>query len=209
MEAKEEERRRLEAEESARMEAMENERKRLEAEEAARVEALWLEEQKLLAEAKAQAEEEARRKAYEEKEKMRLQEELEASTQIANQLSNFQEFTADDEMDDVLKIEMGDLSRDEEELLGKAAREAVRKYEEEMRRKKRVKDAISDQFEEDSLDDEIDFDDIDMVDEEQQKDAIDYTQLTVAELKDALRSKGLKVSGKKSELIERLQNSDQ
>jgi len=35
----------------------------------------------------------------------------------------------------------------------------------------------------------------------------DFSQLTVPELKDMLRSKGLKVGGKKSELIERLQQS--
>lgn len=36
---------------------------------------------------------------------------------------------------------------------------------------------------------------------------IDLSQLTVSDLKDMLRSKGLKVGGKKSELIERLQQS--
>jgi hypothetical protein len=35
----------------------------------------------------------------------------------------------------------------------------------------------------------------------------DYSSMTVAELKDILRSKGLKVGGKKSELIERLEES--
>ena len=35
----------------------------------------------------------------------------------------------------------------------------------------------------------------------------DYSKMTVAELKEELRSKGLKVSGKKAELIERLESS--
>ena len=34
--------------------------------------------------------------------------------------------------------------------------------------------------------------------------SIDYSEMTVTELKDLLRERGLKVSGKKSELIERL-----
>jgi len=36
-------------------------------------------------------------------------------------------------------------------------------------------------------------------------DVFDYDNMTVAELKDVLKEKGLPVSGKKSELIERLQ----
>lgn len=36
---------------------------------------------------------------------------------------------------------------------------------------------------------------------------VDYAKMTVVQLKDILRSKGLKVSGKKAELIERLQSS--
>ena len=35
----------------------------------------------------------------------------------------------------------------------------------------------------------------------------DYSKMTVTELKDLLRSKGLKVTGKKNELIERLESS--
>ena len=39
------------------------------------------------------------------------------------------------------------------------------------------------------------------------EDAPDYASMTVAELKDALKAKGLPVSGKKAELIERLQGA--
>jgi hypothetical protein len=35
----------------------------------------------------------------------------------------------------------------------------------------------------------------------------DYSKMTVTQLKDLLRSKGLKLSGKKEELIERLEGS--
>ena len=38
-------------------------------------------------------------------------------------------------------------------------------------------------------------------------DSVDYSKMTVAQLKDVLRSKGLKLSGKKAELIERLNES--
>ena len=37
--------------------------------------------------------------------------------------------------------------------------------------------------------------------------AIDYSSMTVTQLKDELRSRGLKVSGKKAELIERLESA--
>ena len=38
-------------------------------------------------------------------------------------------------------------------------------------------------------------------------DAPDYASMTVAELKDELKAKGLPVSGKKAELVERLQSA--
>lgn len=39
-------------------------------------------------------------------------------------------------------------------------------------------------------------------------DSVDYASLTVAELKEECRLKGLKVSGRKAELIERLESAD-
>ena len=38
------------------------------------------------------------------------------------------------------------------------------------------------------------------------EDTVDYSKLTVVQLKDVLRSKGMKVSGRKAELIERLRD---
>lgn len=39
------------------------------------------------------------------------------------------------------------------------------------------------------------------------EDAMDYSEMTVAQLKDLLRTKGMKVSGKKAELIDRLKST--
>ena len=122
------------------------------------------------------------------------QDDWEASIQLANQLSGLTDSmdTTDTQTDPILQVELGDLSADEEELLGKAAREAVRKYEEEMRKKKTAKDVLLQ-----SSSDE------DMMNLEEETDT-DYSSMTVAQLKEILRSKGLKVGGKKSELIDRL-----
>ena len=38
------------------------------------------------------------------------------------------------------------------------------------------------------------------------EDTVDYSKMTVVQLKDVLRSKGMKVSGRKAELIERLRD---
>ena len=122
-----------------------------------------------------------------------------ASVQLANTLSgeeapnlfDLKMDSTNDEIDDLLKAELGDLTEDEEELLGKAAREAVRKYEEEMRMKKSPKRALQSSWDDANY-------------AGKKEDTILYSQMTVAELKETLRSKGLKVSGKKSELIERL-----
>ena len=122
------------------------------------------------------------------------QDDWEASIQLANQLSGLSDNVDSPvvEADPILQVELGDLSADEEELLGKAAREAVRKYEEEMKKKKTAKDILL----QSSLDG-------DTMNPEKEKDT-DYTSMTVAQLKEILRSKGLKVGGKKSELIDRL-----
>jgi hypothetical protein len=42
---------------------------------------------------------------------------------------------------------------------------------------------------------------------EEPKPSIDISKMTVTQLKEACRNRGLKVGGKKSELIERLENS--
>ncbi|KAL7472396.1 hypothetical protein ACHAXS_012749 [Conticribra weissflogii] len=140
----------------------------------------------------------------------------EASVRLANELvgmpsSSLGDFSkdADDDMDDLLQMELNELSQEEEDALGKAAREAVRKYEEEMRLARKEKDAIRSSWDEEMVVAPVkDFDDMeDEEDDTAQDEDVDYSSMTVAELKDILRSKGLKVSGKKSELIERLNSS--
>ena len=48
----------------------------------------------------------------------------------------------------------------------------------------------------------------DEVEEEASSEKVDYSSMTVPELKDALKEKGLPVSGKKAELVERLEGAD-
>mmetsp|Transcript_16777 Transcript_16777/g.21650 ORF Transcript_16777/g.21650 Transcript_16777/m.21650 type:complete len:104 (-) Transcript_16777:288-599(-) len=103
-------------------------------------------------------------------------------------------------------MEMNDLSAEEEDALGRAAREAVRKYEEEMAMKSQMKSKRKKAMSspppaaEEGL--------INGIEEEAPAEAaVDYSKMTVAQLKDVLRSKGLKVSGRKAELIERLEMS--
>lgn len=50
-------------------------------------------------------------------------------------------------------------------------------------------------------------DDAPSISSTEEEEPIDYSKMTVAQLKDLLRSKGMKVSGKKAELIERLKSS--
>jgi hypothetical protein len=140
----------------------------------------------------------------------------EASVQLANALSGLAEEDDDDsnnqynnniqgasssneEVDSILKLELDGLSQDEEELLGKAAREAVRKYEEEMRQKRTAKLALPSSWEEDAARQKAE-----SKADSSGSSSIDYSEMTVTELKDLLRERGLKVSGKKGELIERL-----
>merc|ERR1719298_156663 len=82
---------------------------------------------------------------------------------------------------------------------------SVRKYEEEMRMKETQKKDIRT-----SWDDEMvspTFRDDDTPPSKAEEEPIDYSKMTVAQLKDLLRSKGMKLSGKKAELIERLESS--
>jgi GGDEF domain-containing protein len=119
-----------------------------------------------------------------------------ASVQLANQLAGLQD-PMEDEVDEILKVELSELTPDEEELLGKAAREAVRKYEMEMEKKKSVTRAIQEVWE----------DDVKSQDLNEADDVVDYSQMTVAELKGMLKDRGLKVGGKKSDLVRRLMES--
>ncbi|KAL7450496.1 hypothetical protein ACHAWC_002405 [Mediolabrus comicus] len=122
----------------------------------------------------------------------------EASVRLANELSGIGGGSEQDKMmDELLQEEMGDLSEEEEAALGKAARAAVLKYEQEMRER-----GVAPIVEED--DDEKVVESEPIVEETKN---VDYSSMTVAELKDILRSKGLKVGGKKAELIERLEES--
>jgi len=124
----------------------------------------------------------------------------EASVLLANELAGIGGGSADDKiMDELLQVEMGELSEEEEAALGKAARAAVLKYEQEM------KERGSLPFEEEEEDNMFDPEVVEQVTKESSN--TDYSSMTVAELKDILRSKGLKVGGKKSELIERLEES--
>lgn len=138
------------------------------------------------------------------------QKDWEASVELANTLSLLEEeedsnqnnIKEANDMDSILQVELDGLSQEEEELLGKAAREAVRKYEEEMRQKKSAKLAVQSSWE--------DANKFTKAQAENKEDgtAVEYEEMTVTELKNILRDRGLKVSGKKSELIERLSSNE-
>jgi hypothetical protein len=112
------------------------------------------------------------------------------------------------------------LSKEEEQSLGKAAREAVRKYEEELRMKQSEKKSARASWDDEMWDDAPPqpssrkgeaIDGVEKVDEiypsAPEGANADYSNMTVTQLKDLLRSKGMKVSGKKDELIQRLESS--
>ena len=115
--------------------------------------------------------------------------------------------------DEMLQTEINDLSAEEEDALGKAAREAVRKYEEEMAMKSSRKEAVKSSWDDEMVVTPGEEEPINGVSTEEAAAAPaaapveDYSKMTVAQLKDVLRSKGLKVSGKKAELVERLASS--
>mmetsp|Transcript_10090 Transcript_10090/g.18163 ORF Transcript_10090/g.18163 Transcript_10090/m.18163 type:complete len:782 (-) Transcript_10090:237-2582(-) len=148
----------------------------------------------------------------------------EASIRLANELEGVASppiggDIMDDIGDDMLQMEIDDLSPDEENALGKAAREAVRKYEEEMAMKSRRKEGMRSSWEEGMVQEsamvtptpppaaEVKEEPINggEVEEAAAPASVDYSKMTVAQLKDELRSKGLKVGGKKAELVERLE----
>jgi len=126
----------------------------------------------------------------------------EASVLLANELAGIGGASAEDKiMDELLQVEMGDLSEEEEAALGKAARAAVLKYEQEMKERGSIP------VEDDEDEEEEEIFEPEVVEPTTKESNTDYSSMTVAELKDILRSKGLKVGGKKAELIERLEES--
>jgi len=84
---------------------------------------------------------------------------------------------------------------DQKDELGRLAREAVLLFEEQQATRKKLMQEMkgdpSVQVEKDSV----------------VKESTSYESMTVIELKDALKKRGLKVTGKKAELIDRLKNS--
>eukprot|EP00559_Dactyliosolen_fragilissimus_P006287 CAMPEP_0184871454 /NCGR_PEP_ID=MMETSP0580-20130426/40728_1 /TAXON_ID=1118495 /ORGANISM="Dactyliosolen fragilissimus" /LENGTH=612 /DNA_ID=CAMNT_0027374115 /DNA_START=483 /DNA_END=2321 /DNA_ORIENTATION=- len=90
------------------------------------------------------------------------------------------------------------------EELGKAARRAVELFERETNTN--VMDDDDDEMN-DPLDDISDTNIVNGVDILETKETENYENLTVVKLKEMLRSRGLKVSGRKADLIERLRSS--
>ncbi len=131
-----------------------------------------------------------------------------AARQLANDLT-------DDDDSKLLDYESPDLTDDErQELLAQALRAAVekselqRREEEEMaEREKEKRNSMKRELQyADILETPSDEEEVIAVDEgeEDKKTREDYQKMTVKNLKEILRSRGLKVSGRKAELIERL-----
>ena len=132
-------------------------------------------------------------------------EDWEASVRLANELQGVTPSIGGHVMDaigdEMLQMEIDDLSAEEEGALGKAAREAVRKYEQEMAMKSSENEASAPR----SLWDEDKVTLPPLAEEAAPPAAeVDYSKMTVVQLKDLLCSKGLNVSGKKAVLIKRL-----
>lgn len=270
--AEEEEEARVKAEEEALLKAEEEEEARLQAEEADRIkteeeaslkaeEDARLEEEALAAEEARLAEEERLAKEAEGTED--YDDEWEAAVKLAQQgiegkiVGIDEAITDDDAKADwdaagilAQELEQGageefDVDEDEEvdmEALGRAAREAVEKFEQEMREKEAAKKEVRDDWAESMVvdtdvgdDDDDDFDLLpegdleeiaraaraavelaESVDEEKEEEvetaaapaAKDWSILKVAELKIALKSRGLTPVGKKAELVAMMDASD-
>eukprot|EP00571_Detonula_confervacea_P009843 CAMPEP_0172299206 /NCGR_PEP_ID=MMETSP1058-20130122/1565_1 /TAXON_ID=83371 /ORGANISM="Detonula confervacea, Strain CCMP 353" /LENGTH=769 /DNA_ID=CAMNT_0013008567 /DNA_START=78 /DNA_END=2387 /DNA_ORIENTATION=- len=151
-------------------------------------------------------------------------EDWEASVRLANELqggmpaptsnNNIKGDVMDDIGDEMLQYEIDNLSQEEEDALGKAAREAVRKYEEDMMMKQSEKQGVRSAWDAEMVQPPAPaaaFEEEAFTASEETAPAPeaagDYSKMTVAELKDILRGKGLKVGGKKAVLIERLEDS--
>lgn len=141
-------------------------------------------------------------------------EDWEASIRLANELQGIPSAliesiagdVGDEIGDELLRNEFDSLSKEDEAALGRAAREAVRKYEEEMRLKKAEKKSARAKWDDDIWDDEEPPQPTPTKGESINND-MDYSKMTVPQLKELLKEKGLKVSGKKDELIARLKSS--
>lgn len=198
---------RIKAEEETRKEQEELEQERLQKEAEA---LLKLEEEEKQLEEASLAEEEDRLAAEEESdddddddEFLLDEDDWEASIQLAQSLDQAEELVVNGdneqwkEAQDLAKQLASDISNEEEEEesmddVGKAAREAVAKFEAQMKRGEEFQSKQRTHQELDSSPVEIDND-------------VDFKSMKVVELKEELRSRGLKVSGKKAELIQRLE----
>jgi hypothetical protein len=148
-------------------------------------------------------------------------EDWEASVRLANELQGIPSAllesiagdVGDEIGDELLRNEFDSLSKEDEAALGRAAREAVRKYEEEMKLKKVEKKSARAKWDDDIWDDEEPPQPTPTKGESINNNALsggsdtDYSKMTVPQLKELLKDKGLKVSGKKDELIARLKSS--
>lgn len=218
MKAKEEEAARL-AEEEAKLaeEAamLAEEEAKLAEEEAAR---LAEEEAKLAEEEAARlAEEEERLAAEEEEEEEESDDEIdeddwEESIQLAQKLDGFTEQMNGDsdqwkEAQDLAKqlaLESNEevtaqMDEPDMEDLGRAARAAVEQYEAQMKQESEFEEKIKHKQQGQAVESSSS--------DSESNDATDFESMKVVELKDELRSRGLKVSGRKAELIERLKQS--
>lgn len=148
-------------------------------------------------------------------------EDWEASVRLANELQGIPSAllesiagdVGDEIGDELLRNEFDSLSKEDEAALGRAAREAVRKYEEETKLKKVEKKSARAKWDDDIWDDEEPPQPTPLKGDSINNNALsggsdmDYSKMTVPQLKELLKEKGLKVSGKKEELIARLKST--
>ena len=195
---------RIKAEEETRKEQEELEQERLQKEAEALIkleeEQKQLEEARLAEEERLAAEEES--DDDDDDEFLLDEDDWEASIQLAQNLDQVEEEVVNGdneqwkEAQDLAKQLASDSSNEEPQQsvddVGKAAREAVAKFEAQMKRGEQLQSKQRTQQESDSSTTETDND-------------VDFKSMKVVELKEELRSRGLKVSGKKAELIQRLE----
>lgn len=134
-----------------------------------------------------------------------------AARQLANDLT-------DDADDDSVDYDAPGLSDDERmELIAKAARLAVEKFEDDKQEEQNIVEQEKEKrnemklelLEADILKNPIDIEELNGTKDLENngiEPSKEYEKMTVKELKDILRNQGLKVSGRKAELIERLRS---